>query len=110
MVIVKLGNRIVVEDGPGRSYIENLRTGDRVLFRQIGGTFVFDMDCEGFGFQQAGMASAKPRGCLVRPALGKGCWVEVGTLGRGEAEMEIETEFEKVFGETAKDVAAREQR
>ncbi len=56
------------------------------------------------------MTSAKPRVCLVRPTLGEGCWVKVGTLGRGEAEMEIEKEFEKVFGKTAKDVAAREQR
>ena len=45
MAIVKLGNRIVMEDGPGRSYIEKLRTGDRVLLRESGGTFVFDLDC-----------------------------------------------------------------
>ncbi len=45
MAIVKLGNRIVVEDGPGRSYIESLRAGDRVLLRESGGAFVFDVDC-----------------------------------------------------------------
>ena len=56
------------------------------------------------------MTSAKPRRCPVRPVLGKGCWVEAGTLGRGEAEMKIETEFEKVLGETEKDAAARERR
>ena len=43
--IVKLGDRIVMEDGPGRSYIENLRAGDRVLLRESGGAFVFDVDC-----------------------------------------------------------------
>ena len=44
MAIAKLGNRIVMEDGPGRSYIENLRAGDRVLLRESGGAFVFDVD------------------------------------------------------------------
>ena len=46
MAIVKMGNRIVMEEGPGRSYIENLKTGDRVLLRESGGTFVFDIDWE----------------------------------------------------------------
>ena len=45
MAVVKLGNRIDMEDGQGRSYIENLRTSDRVLLRESGGTLVFDIDC-----------------------------------------------------------------
>ncbi len=45
MAIVKLGNRFVMEDGPGRSYIENFRMGDRVLLRESVGTIVFDTDC-----------------------------------------------------------------
>ena len=45
MAIVKLGNRIAMEEGPGRSHVENLRASDRVLLRESGGTFVFDVDC-----------------------------------------------------------------
>ncbi len=41
MAVVKVGNRIVMEGGPGRSYVENLRTGDRVLLRESGGALVF---------------------------------------------------------------------
>ena len=57
MAVVKLGNRIVMEEGEGRSYIENVRTGDRVLLRESGGTFVFDIDCD-----KAAMAPFSRRG------------------------------------------------
>ena len=58
MAIVKLGNRVVLEQGDGRSYIENLETGDRVMLKESCGTFVFDIDCE-----KAAMASTfSPRG------------------------------------------------
>ena len=46
MAVVKLGNRVVLEQGDGKSYIENLETGDRVMLKESGGTFVFDIDCE----------------------------------------------------------------
>ncbi len=45
MAIAKLGHRIVVEYGPRRGHVENLRAGDRVMLRESGGTFVFDADC-----------------------------------------------------------------
>ena len=46
MAVVKLGNRVVLEQGDGKSYIENLETGDRVMLKESGCTFVFDIDCE----------------------------------------------------------------
>ncbi len=45
MAIVRLGDRIVMEDAPGRSYIANLCAGGLVLLRESGGTFVSDIDC-----------------------------------------------------------------
>ena len=43
--IAKMGNRVVLEDGPGKSYIENVATGQRIMLRESGGTFVFDAEC-----------------------------------------------------------------
>ena len=45
MAITKMGNRVVLEAGAGKSYIENLTTGDKVILRESGGTYVFDIDC-----------------------------------------------------------------
>lgn len=44
MAVVKMGNRIVLESGAGRSYIENVATGDRVRLRESGGKYVFDVE------------------------------------------------------------------
>jgi hypothetical protein len=43
--ITKMGNRVVLEDGPGRAYIENVQTGRRIPLKESGGTFVFDAEC-----------------------------------------------------------------
>ncbi len=45
MAVVRIGNRVVLEDGPGRSYFEKLRTCDRVLLRESGGALVFVVSC-----------------------------------------------------------------
>ena len=42
MAVVKMGNRIVLDDDV--SYIENKSTGERVLLKESGGTFVFEVD------------------------------------------------------------------
>ena len=44
MALVKKGNRVVLEDGPGRSFIENLKNGDRIMLKENRGTFVFDVE------------------------------------------------------------------
>jgi hypothetical protein len=43
--ITKMGNRIVLEEGPGKAYIENVQTGKRIMLKESGGTFVFDAEC-----------------------------------------------------------------
>ena len=43
--ITKLGNRVVLEEGPGTAYIENVESGRRIMLEQCGGTFVFDVEC-----------------------------------------------------------------
>ena len=43
--IPKVGNRVVLEDGVGKSYIENVATGKKIHLRESGGTFVLDADC-----------------------------------------------------------------
>ena len=35
--VAKMGNRVVLEDGPGKSYIENVATGKKIHFRESGG-------------------------------------------------------------------------
>ena len=44
-VIAKMGNRVVLEDGPGKPYIENVATGMKIHLRESGGTYVLDADC-----------------------------------------------------------------
>ena len=43
--IAKMGNRVVLEDGPGKAYIENLATGKKIYLRENGGTYVLDAEC-----------------------------------------------------------------
>ena len=43
--VTKMGNRVVLEDGPGKSYIENVATGKKIQFREFGGIYVLDADC-----------------------------------------------------------------
>lgn len=43
--IVKMGNKVVMECGAGKSYIENIATRKRIMLRESGGTFVFDAEC-----------------------------------------------------------------
>ena len=43
--ITKMGNKIVMEDGPGKAYIENAASGKRILLKESGGTYVFDAEC-----------------------------------------------------------------
>ena len=43
--IAKMGNRVVLEDGLGKSYIENVATGKKIHLRESGGTYVLDADC-----------------------------------------------------------------
>ena len=43
--IAKMGNRVVLEEGPGKAYIENISTGLRLPLRESGGTFVLDAEC-----------------------------------------------------------------
>ena len=43
--ITKMGNKIVMEDGPGKAYIESVATGKRILLKESGGTYVFDVEC-----------------------------------------------------------------
>ena len=45
MAITRMGNRVVLEEGQGKSYIENLKTGDRVILKKSNGTYVFDANC-----------------------------------------------------------------
>lgn len=53
--IAKMGNKVVLQDGPGNSFIENVTTGQRIALKERGGTFVFDADClEGSGFTGRG--------------------------------------------------------
>ena len=43
--IAKMGNRVALDDGPGKSYIENVATGKKIHLRESGGTYVLDADC-----------------------------------------------------------------
>ena len=43
--IAKMGNRVVLEQGPGKAYIENIATGQRLPLRESGGTYVLDAEC-----------------------------------------------------------------
>lgn len=43
--ITRMGNRVVLEEGPGKAYIENLESGRKIMLKECGGTFVFDAEC-----------------------------------------------------------------
>jgi hypothetical protein len=43
--ITKMGNKVVLEGGMGKSYIENVATGRRIMLKESGGTYVFDVEC-----------------------------------------------------------------
>ena len=43
--IAMMGNRVVMEGGMGKSYIENIETGRKIMLKESGGTFVFDVEC-----------------------------------------------------------------
>lgn len=43
--IAMMGNRVVMEGGMGKSYIENIETGRKIVLKESGGTFVFDAEC-----------------------------------------------------------------
>ena len=43
--IANMRNRVVLEDGPGKSYIENVVRGQKIHLRESGGTCVLDADC-----------------------------------------------------------------
>ena len=43
--IAMMGNRVVMEGGMGKSYIENIETGRKIMLKESGGTFVFDAEC-----------------------------------------------------------------
>ena len=45
MAITRMGNRVVMESGTGKSYIENVRTGQKIFLKESGGTYVFDTEC-----------------------------------------------------------------
>ena len=42
MAVVKMGNRVVLDDE--MSYIENKATGERVMLKENGGTYVFEVE------------------------------------------------------------------
>ncbi len=49
--MVKTGNRVVLDDG--MSYIENKATGERVMLKKSGGTYVFEVEGKPFGTTKA---------------------------------------------------------
>jgi hypothetical protein len=51
MAMVKMGNRVVLDDG--MSYIENKATGERVMLKESGGTYVFEVEGKPFGTNKA---------------------------------------------------------
>ncbi len=44
MKVCEAANRIVMDPDPSRSYVENIRTGERMRLRKGRGTFVFDVE------------------------------------------------------------------
>lgn len=53
--IAKMDNIVVLEGGPGKSCIENVVTGKRIVLRESGGRHVFDVGCfEGLGITGRG--------------------------------------------------------
>ena len=45
VAIAKMGNKVVLEYGMGKPYIENVATGRRIMVKESDGTFVFDVEC-----------------------------------------------------------------
>ena len=45
VAIAKMGNKVVLEYGTGKSYMENAATGRRIVVKESDGTFVFDVEC-----------------------------------------------------------------
>lgn len=46
MAVVKAGNRVVLSQEVGGSYIENVTSGKRIRLKESGGTFVFEVEAE----------------------------------------------------------------
>ncbi len=60
MAVVKMGNRVVLDDE--LSYIENKATGERVLLKESGGTYVFEVEGKPFVTNKyVGFARQGPR-------------------------------------------------
>lgn len=50
--------RLVLEDGLGKAYIENIAAAQRIMLRESGGTHGFSVEfCEGPGLTRRGWAS-----------------------------------------------------
>ena len=45
MAVTRMGNRVVLEEGDGKSYIEHIATGKRILLKEHRGTYVFEAAC-----------------------------------------------------------------
>ena len=58
MAVVKGGNRIVLEDGLGKSFFENIRSGDKIMLKESRGTFVFDVE-----FSESQTSGFRWQGC-----------------------------------------------
>ena len=41
--VVEAGNRIVMDPEPGKSYVENIITGERMLLKKDKGTYIFEV-------------------------------------------------------------------
>jgi hypothetical protein len=61
MSITKIGNRIVLEDGPSNNCIENLTAGDKVMLRESRGTYVFGAECLEGGYAETRSSKADAR-------------------------------------------------
>ena len=57
MAVVNAGNRVVLTKEPGGSYIENIATKRRIKLKEVGGTFVFDVE----GGRKVGSSGFKRR-------------------------------------------------
>ncbi len=80
LAIANAGNSIVLESGWRKSYIENVRTGDRIMLKERGGTYVFDADCVN-GAPSATSSTFSRRGW---PRLGRKCSRKTEASADGE--------------------------
>ena len=46
LAVVNAGNRVVLTKEPGGSFIENIATKKKIKLKEVGGTFVFDVESE----------------------------------------------------------------